>query len=99
MFLQKVKFKQFVESAKGSPKRPDGSTRAGRHLRYRENPNPDDVYHIIGKTHMVEGVSEWVGYEEGYTFRFEKRHEVYIVAKSIGRRFKVLVDDVEFVQD
>lgn len=87
MFLQQVKVKNFAESKK---------VFGGRELHTYINEKPDDVFHIVGVTSIKEGDTEHeAGY--GYYFNQKKSHKVYIVAKSIGRRFKVLPEDIELV--
>ena len=87
MFLQQVKVKNFAESKKVC---------GGRELHTYVNEKPDDVFHIVGVTSIKEGVIEY-DQEYGYQFNQKKSHKVYIVAKSIGRRFKVLPEDVELI--
>lgn len=91
MFLQQVKVKNFAESIKVY-----GTQYGGRKLRTYTNENPDDIFHIIGVTSIKEGVTEY-DREYGYQFDQKKSYKVYIVAKSIGRRFKVLPEDVELI--
>ncbi|GAB0167483.1 hypothetical protein LSPCS325_09200 [Lysinibacillus sp. CTST325] len=91
MFLQQVKVKNFAES-----KKVYGTRYGGRKLYTYANENPNDIFNIIGVTSIKEGVTEHDG-EYGYQFNQSKSHKVYIVAKSIGRRFKVLPEDIELV--
>jgi len=91
MFLEQVKVKNFAES-----KKVYGTRYGGRKLYTYANKKPDDIFHIVGVTSIKEGVTEHDG-EYGYQFNQSKSHKVYIVAKSIGRRFKVLPEDVELV--
>lgn len=89
MFLKPVKVKNFAESVKVY-----GSRYGGRKLKTYPNKNPNDVFYIVGVTAIKEGVTEYDS-EAGYYFCQKNSHKVYIVAKSIGRRFKVLESDIE----
>lgn len=91
MFLQQIKVKNFADS-----KKVYGTQYGGRKLRTYANENPDDIFHIVGVTAIKEGVTEY-DREYGYQFNQNKSYKVYIVAKSIGRRFKVLPEDVELI--
>jgi hypothetical protein len=93
VFLKPVKVKQFADSRKYY-----GLTRyGGRKLITIPNDKPDDVFYIVGVTSIKEGIVEYDN-EYGYSFSASKSHKVYIVAKSIGRRFKVLERDIEKVE-
>lgn len=97
LFLQPVNVNRFSDSQKvfqPCPYRQNTEAISWRKLVHYENANPDDVYHIIGVTSVKEGFAEYTGSEEGYTFRHFKSHKVYIVAKSVGRRYKVLPEDL-----
>lgn len=101
MFLQKVKVKKFAESTKmyGVPPWSKGHYKAGyRGLELTDNPQPEEVYTVIGVTSIKEGESEYDS-EAGYYFVQKNSHKVYLVAKSIGRRFKVLESDLELIND
>ena len=101
MFLKPVKVKRFAETRKrcGSCPFAGGQHKDNwRQLTTVENKQPDDIYHVIGVTSLKEGWSEYLGYEEGYGFRQAKSHKVYLVAKGVGRRFKVLEEDMELVE-
>lgn len=92
MFLQQVKVKNFAES-----KKVYGTQYGGRKLSTYANKNPDDIFHIVGVTSIKEGVTEY-DREYGYQFHQKKSYKVYIVAKGIGRRFKVLPEDIELLE-
>lgn len=95
MFLQQVKVKNFVQSKKvyGTPRfMPENWKGSYRELVTEENLNQEDVYHIIGITSLREGYSDF--HNEGVDFVLKKSHKVYLVAKGIGRRFKVLEEDL-----
>ncbi len=91
MFLQQVKVRNFAES-----KKVYGTRYGGRELYTYANKNPDDIFHIIGVTSIKNGVIDY-DHEYGYQFNQKKSHKVYIVAKSVGRRFKVLPEDLELI--
>ena len=91
MFLQQVKVINFADSMKVY-----GTEYGGRKLHTYANENPDDIFHIVGVTSIKEGVTEYDS-DHGLYFCQKKSHKVYIVAKSIGRRFKVLPEDVELI--
>lgn len=93
MFLKSVKVKQFADSKKYY----GNSKHGGKKLINIPNDKPDDVFYIVGVTSIKEGIVEY-DYEYGYSFSATKSHKVYIVAKSIGRRFKVLESDIELVE-
>ena len=90
MFLQAVKVVRFAESKKVFNER---YRYGGHEVVTYPNPNPDDMYFVIGVTSLKEGEIDYDS-EEGYMFCQSKSHKVYIVAKSIGRRFKVLEEDL-----
>lgn len=101
MFLQKVKVKKFAESSKmyGFPPWSKGKYNVVyRGLKLTDNHKPDDVYTVVGVTSIKEGVREYDS-ETGYYFVQKNSHKVYIVAKSIGRRFKVLESDLELINE
>ena len=91
MFLQPVKVKNFADS-----KKVFNSRYGGRKLITYPNQQPDDVFYVVGVTAIKEGETEYDS-EAGYYFVQDKSYKVYIVAKSIGRRFKVLESDIEKV--
>lgn len=91
MFLEQVKVKNFAES-----KKVYGTQYGGRQLHTYSNKSPDDIFRIVGVTSIKEGVTEYDS-DHGLYFCQKKSHKVYIVAKSIGRRFKVLPEDVELI--
>lgn len=94
MFLQPIKVKNFAVSKKVHGL---GYRYGGRQLSTYANDKPDDVFHVIGVSSIKEGA---VGYdfEDGYSFEATNSHKVYIVAKSIGRRYKVLPQDIELLE-
>lgn len=93
MFLKPIKVKNFAES-----KKVHGVGRyGGRELFTHPNDKPDDVFHIIGVSSIKEGVINY-DFEDGYSFQALKSHKAYIVAKSIGRRYKVLPQDIELLE-
>lgn len=100
MFLQPVKIKRFVDTRKVFTECPykDDQLHHWRKLVGTENPKHDDVYHVIGVTNLKEGITDYMGREDGYAFKQFKSHKVYIVAKGIGRRYKVLPEDMELVE-
>lgn len=103
MFLQKVKVKAFARNIKKHGRFPEEwkTIKFGTHrvVGRVENQNPDDIYTIIGKTRFVEGYTEYLGYEEGVTFNGVRHVPVYVVAKNEHRSFKVLLDDIEIIQE
>lgn len=100
MFLKRAKVKRFVRSVAHAPVTDKRTYRAaGRSIVLEENKNPDDIFTIIGTTVKLEGKSEYEGHDEGYSFKREKTHRVYIVAKSMGKRYYVLPEDIDLVED
>jgi len=99
VFLQKVKVKQFAVSVK-TYKPVEGIGRAHcREMAKRINEKPDQIFTVIGVTTIKEGYSDYIGYEDGYTFRQRASKNVYIVACTLGRRFKAALDDLEIVTE
>lgn len=92
MFLSQVKVRNFAESKKSY-----NSRYGERSLYTYPNKNSDDVFYIVGVTAIKDGVIEY-DREYGYQFNQKKSHKVYIVAKSIGRRFKALERDLEIIE-
>lgn len=86
LFLKQVKVKEFADSHKVG---------RARKLVKIPNENKDETYTVVGVTALNEGYSESDGY--GWYFVMTERHRVYLVAKSIGRRFKVLEGDLEII--
>ncbi|GIO02987.1 hypothetical protein J5TS2_36550 [Brevibacillus halotolerans] len=99
MFLKQVKVKNFAVSVKKYGVPPWDKTWKSHYkvLEKQENKNLDDVFTVIGVTHLQEGYSVWEGDQEGYRWQQKVSHKVYIVSKSIGRRFKVLEEDLEVI--
>lgn len=86
LFLKQVKVKEFADSRKIG---------VDRKLFKLPNENKNDIYTIVGITALNEGYTE---FDEHYYFVTTKRHKVYLVAKGIGRRFKVLEGDMEVLE-
>jgi hypothetical protein len=98
MFLQKVKVSHFAESGKGTNEFwANGYRKPGRHLKRIVNKHPEDIYTIVGVTRLQEGRTTFNGSDEPRSFELDQSHKVYIIAKSIGRRLKVLISDVTLV--
>ncbi|MGD6898629.1 hypothetical protein [Bacillus infantis] len=93
MFLKPVKVKKFAESQKHH-----GGNYGGRKMYTYPNSKPEDVFHIIGVTSIKDGSTDY-DREYGYSFVQHKSHKVYIVAKGLGRRYKVLPEDLEVVEE
>lgn len=93
MFLKPVRVTHFADSKKVYK-----SKYGGRELIIYPNDKPDEVYHVVGVTSIKEGETE---YDRDYGNYFVQRnsHKVYIVAKSIGVRRKVLEKDMILVED
>lgn len=87
LFLKQVKVKEFADSRKIGQ---------ARKLVKIPNENKDEIYTVIGVTALNEGYSESDGY--GWYFVMTERHRVYLVSKSIGRRFKVLEENMELLE-
>lgn len=97
-FLQKVKVKNFAEIRKGYKMRQRGDRDNFREVVKRENRNPEQIFTVIGVTTMKEGWSDYIGYEEGYAFEQTASKTVYIVANTLGRRYKALLEDLELIE-
>lgn len=99
MFLKQVKVKRFAKTVKKYGPTPwnIGWQSHYKVLEKEENNNPDEVYTIVGVTNLQEGYAEYEGMEEGYRWQQKAHHKVYLVAKSLGRRFKVLEEDLELI--
>lgn len=97
MFLAKVKVKRFVKGIRSSQVISGQYHGLGRKIVTRENRSTDDVFFVVGVTQLREGLIEWEGSDIGYVFRKTRSRQVYIVARSIGRRFKALPEDIEIV--
>lgn len=97
-FLDKVKVSHFSTSEKGSPKKwPNGRWRPGRHVEIHENRFPEDVYTVVGVTKFYEGETDPGSEDEAPYFNMQNTVVVYIVAKTIGRRYKVQLRDLQIV--
>ncbi len=94
LFLAKVHVKQFAISVKQYA----GHGRKERRIKMLANPNPDDIFTIISATQIKEGQVWFEGDDVGYIFKETGSKQVFIVAKSIGRRYKVLLEDIEAVE-
>lgn len=101
LFLTKVKVRQFADGVKrhGKPPFADTGHKHYRILHRTPNPNPDIIYTIIGVTGIREGYSDYLSYEEGYAWVQNTSHKVYVVANTIGRKYKVLPEDMEVLQE
>ncbi|GIO25378.1 hypothetical protein [Oceanobacillus sp. J11TS1] len=86
LFLKQVKVKEFADSMKVG---------SARKLVKVPNENEDDIYTVVGVTAINEGYTE---YDESAYFVMTDRHKVYLVAKSIGRRFKILEEDMDLLE-
>lgn len=91
MFLETVKVKNFAHSKRVCV---ENSEYGGRQVYTIPNDKPDDIFHVIGVTSLKDGATHYDS-EDGLYFAATKSHKVYIVAKSIGRRYKVLEEDLE----
>lgn len=92
IFLKPVRVVNFADSKKVYK-----SKYGGRELITFPNEKTDEIYYVVGVTAIKEGVTEYER-DFGHIFVQEESHKVYIVAKSIGRRFKVLEEDLIFVE-
>lgn len=100
-FLQKVKVNRFAENVKKYGPCPWGSGTWKSHYRKvetKENKKKDTEFVVIGTTCLNEGYSEWLGGDDGNGFKMMGRIKVYIVASGLGRRYKVLPEDMEVVR-
>ena len=101
LFLQKVKVKAFASSVKSFGVPPFGSKNSKwqtsyRHVVYTENKNPDEIFTVVGVSSLKEGIIEYSG-DEGSTFNQKNSVQTLIVAKSIGVRYKVALEDIILV--
>lgn len=104
MFLKQVRVKAFAIGFKTYGSLPEEWTKSTYKYQYRklakqENKNPAQIYTIIGKTKIQEGYTEYLGSDEGVAFVQMKSNPVYLVANGIGRMYKVLEEDLEFVEE
>jgi hypothetical protein len=95
-FLEEVKVSSFCFSIK---KYNYQLGRPERVIERYKNKNPDNVYRVIGQTVLNTGYSEYLGYEGGYGFRMTGCQTVYIVANTLGRRYKVLPEDIVYLNN
>lgn len=95
-FLQPVKVKRFVRAEKIKDTQPNLVTNH-RILKFIENKKPDEIYHVIGISEIKEGRTEFLG--SRHLFIPGQIHKVYIVAKSLGKRFKVLEQDLNILDE
>lgn len=101
-FLSQVTVKAFAHNRKRYGKLPEGWVQiAARHANYRKvdtvpNPEPDTVYHVIGRKMLMQGYSDYIG-EEGYVFVEKGRVYAYVVANKLGKSFVVLEADMQEV--
>lgn len=98
MFLAQVKVVKFAESRKGSLVVDGFYHGLARVIATNDNHNPEDIYTVVGVTQLKEGWSDFISEDEGTAFRQTDSKQVYIVAKSIGQRFKVLPEDIEVIE-
>jgi hypothetical protein len=99
MFLQKVTVSHFVRGVTGSSEFWGNCARKqGRRVVRDINKKPDEVLTVIGQTQLYEGLTHSNGSDEPSNFEPKVRHKVYIVAKGLGRRFKVLPEDIQLVE-
>lgn len=99
-FLDQVKVKAFSQSIKTTEQREAGTlkyktTFIVRKVRKYKNPAPETLYVVIGTTTLQEGYSDYLGQDDGYGWAHEKTVKVYIVANTLGRRYKAQVEDME----
>lgn len=113
-FLDKVKTKFFVESFTESihegsieyiQKHFDIDTsnkyripEAARCVGRVNNSNPDEIYYVIGTSHLCEGEIK-KGYGEPNYFVQKRRHPVAIVTNGLNRTEKVLLIDLEYIEE
>jgi hypothetical protein len=87
-FLDKVRVKQFAYNAK---------TYKGRELCLVKNLNPETVFYVIGTVNFPHGVTHWYP-EEGTEFHQTGSTQVFIVANTIGIRYKATLEDLERIE-
>lgn len=98
-FLQKVKVKQFTQSIKRVRHKPNKTINdLFREITKIKNTNLDQIFTVIGVTSLKEGWTDYVDPEVGNTFRQTASVTVYIVACTLGRRYKATLDDLELVE-
>ncbi|OMD87801.1 MULTISPECIES: hypothetical protein [Paenibacillus] len=96
-FLQKVRVKKFARTVKTFGQNPwiPNSKDLYRKVDTYPNDRRDIVYTIIGTTQLQEGYSNYLGSDEGYGWAQRNSVKVYIVAHGLGRRYKVIPEDLE----
>ena len=97
-FLDKVKVKNFAYNAKKSMVINGQFNASGRGISTSENRNPETIYTVIGVVNLPQGYSDYIGYEEGYSFKHTGSTQVFIVANTIGVRHKVQLEDMNPVE-
>lgn len=98
-FLDKVKVKAFAYNAKKSVVI-DGQYQAGgRGISTTKNFHQETIYTVIGTVNLPQGYSEHIGHEEGYGFKHTGSVQVFIVANTIGVRYKAQLEDMELVEE
>jgi len=92
-FLEKVKVSNFSRSVRVW----DGANNKRKVVK-DPNKEPEAEYTVVGKKMFNEGISVYIGYEEGYGFEMTGRKTLYAVANGMKKILYAAIEDMEVPQ-